>query len=474
MLKQHVFNPIIMTSLSILLSCQSVQQSPNKLVPTPTMLQQSPSPSPQLIKTLSDDNAFPVTKPPSPGELKELLDSGLVAKYNEMGFKLFKSIFAKEGLKQNIMISPLSIMLALGMVYNGASGETKAEMARVFAVEDIDIEEFNRLSNLLWRSLVQNQDDVKVKIANSLWLDLNGTLKSSFVEVNRNTYQAQLSQLDFYKQPELAAKAINDWAEKRTNGLIKKLLTKQDVQEALLVLVNTVYFKTNWSKVFDTQNTQAASFELLNGTVIHHPMMPQTNQFSYLKKANGTEVLTKEYETHLTSEEERLINPDRSWEIRYAMTWILPQTGNQITQEVNGLNQEAWQNLKDRLEKSVQYGKILIPKFQASYKGNLTGYLSELGMEKLFDPEKATLNNMTSGRAFVSTVIHETKIDLNEKGTEAAAATAVVIHLPSAPTVTFEFKADHPFIYLIHDAKTGAILFIGSLINPAASETNGN
>lgn len=432
----------------------------------------SPSSSPPTLRVLTDDTLFLPTQAPNPKELKELLDSGLVAKYNELGFKLFKTIFAKEGLKNNIMISPLSIMLALAMVYNGASGETRAEMARVFAIEGIAIEDFNRLSSNLWRSLVQNQDETKVQIANSLWPDIDSVLKPSFIEVNRNAYQAQLTQLDFQGQPTKAAATINAWVEKRTNGLITKLLEEDDIREALLVLVNTVYFKANWSEVFEPKSTRPASFYLLDGTVLQHPMMPHTKNFPYVKKQNGTQILTKDYEGLPRSAEELQNEPNRSSESRYVMTFILPEADDKLAEEVSILEQTTWQNLQESLKKNSKYGNILMPKFQASYKGALEGYLSELGMEQLFDRHKATLHNMTDSQAFVSSVIHETKIDLNEKGTEAAAATAVVVRLPSVSYEhpQFEFKADHPFLYLIHDAKTGAVLFIGSLINPAAEQ----
>lgn len=290
-------------SVSLLLaSCQPalMDPAPNhpSANPAPTASPSaSPAATPETFEAqvlASDDQ--PVT-PPDDAELERLLSSDLVARYNAMGFKLFQAIFAKEGHQKNILISPLSIMLAMAMAYNGAAGETRAQIAKVLELEGFSIAEFNELSSILWRSLVKSQSEsLHVQIANSIWADKQISLRPEFIAQTQAHYQAQMAALDFRFEPEQSADVINDWISKRTNGLIQQVVNPKTVEAAILFLINTVYFKASWKQSFYDVWTQKQDFFLTEKQVIQTAMISDRHTLKHWKnELTGTQIMEKPF-----------------------------------------------------------------------------------------------------------------------------------------------------------------------------------
>jgi serine protease inhibitor len=447
-------------ALSLCLSgCPSASQTPASQASKPAITPTA-SPTPPPLQTFASDEQ--TIKFASADEVKRLRDSGLVDKYNALGFKLFKAIFAKQGLKENILISPLSIVLALAMAYNGSAGETRKQMAQVLDLEGFSVTELNQLSQILWQSLsVTPSKNLEVQIANSIWVDRKIPLKPQFAQENLKYYQAQLASLDFRYEPQQAADQINAWIEKKTRGLIKNVVSQQDVSQAILFLINTVYFKGSWKTAFH-ENTLEADFFPLSKPVIKVPMMLERNFTPYWQNPQtGTQFLQKVFEP----------SPQESHEsarsLNYAMTFVLPAASSELKNEVDTLDLQSWQAaLKEMTDKNGYYK---IPKFESDFGLFLEDYFIQMGMKLPFDDIKADFSNLLKeGSTSISKILHETKIKVHQKGVEAAAVTIIRFPFPSTndPKIEFDFEANRPFLYLIHDLETGLVLFVGSLINP--------
>jgi serine protease inhibitor len=450
-------------ALSVLLSgCPTVSQTPAIQASKAAQINQTATPTPPPIQIFASDEKE--LKFASADEVQRLRESVLVDKYNALGLKLFQSIFVKEGLKQNILISPLSIVLALAMAYNGSAGETRKQMAQVLDLEGFSITEFNQLSQILWRSLnVTPTENLDVQIANSIWADLNisSKLKPQFVQENLSYYQAQLASLNFRTEPQQAAEQINAWIEKKTKGLIKNVVTGSDVSKAILFLVNTLYFKGSWQTAFDERKTKQKDFFLASKQVIQIPMMLERDFTPYWQNPQtGTQFLQMVFEP--TPQEKT--KPSRS--LKYAMTFVLPAASSELKNEVEALDLQSWQAALKEMKRKNGYYRI--PKFESDFGVLLQDYFVQMGMDLPFDVWKADFSNMLTGSTPISKILHKTKIKIHEKGVEAAAVTLISFPLPSSnqPEIEFNFEANRPFLYLIHDLETGLVLFVGSLINP--------
>jgi len=385
----------------------------------------------------------------------------LVQKYNAFGFKLFKEIFAEEGHLQNLMISPLSIMLALALVYNGTEGESKAELEKVLELEGFSREEFNRLSGLLQRYLNHMQENSQIEVANSLWADIDDILiLPDYVREVGQHYNARLALVDFQGEPKQVADAINGWISQKTRGLIDKILSEDQIRQALLILVNTVYFKAKWSSPFEEILSNKNKFTLLDKSVKESIFMNDYGYFKYFKdNYNSFQVLSLYYE--------RLNYKPLGQDLNLAMTILLPDQQTGLSELMQKIDQNQWgESLQKRDRKR---GSLSFPRFEATYgNGHVEAVLEKMNLIQIFDPIKANFRRLTPQKTYVSQILHSTRIKVNETGTEAAAVTVVYYPVPSVDytPAAFEFKADHPFFYAIHDETTGLILFMGTLINP--------
>jgi serpin B len=349
-----------------------------------------------------------------------------------------------------LFFSPYSIHSALSMTYAGARGETAAEMARTLHLEG---EAANAIANVatLDRSLPTGRratQHCELQIANHLWGQLGLAVRPEFISLTRDCFGAEFATADFAKHTEEARQMINAWVATETREKIKDLLTPGTVDSSTrLVLTNAIYFKGQWNKTFEKKATVQAPFHVSADEKIDVPLMFQRGSFS-CSAVDGMQILELPY-------------ADK----RLAMTILLPEKMGGLVALEEMLTAE---NLNRWLSKLESHEAIVhFPRFRLTNDFSLRPVLRSLGMELAQTPGQADLSGMTDSEdLFISAVIHKAFVDVNEEGTEAAAATAVVKSAPSPVVQTFVFRADHPFVFLIRDTRTGSILFLGRMVKP--------
>jgi len=382
----------------------------------------------------------PVASPPR--DLTEL-EKQLVTADNKFGLKLFQEV-AKDDHDKNVFISPFSVSMALGMVLNGADGETKAAMQRTLEVAGLSDEQINTSYQSLIQLLRNLDPRVTFRIANSIWYRQGMTFEPDFINTNRTYFDAEVDVLDFGSTE--AVDIINDWVADNTNGKIEKIVDQID-PEIVMFLINAIYFKGDWTQKFDASLTDNGPFRVPGATEKQVRMMHIEDTFRYL-------------------ETEQLQAVDMTYgDSLYSMTVILPKPQQSLQALIAELNQS---NLLERSDGfSTQIVNLTMPKFKLEYEISLKEVLSRLGMGVAFDPSQADLTRMYTGpnNAYISKVKHKTFVEVDEKGTEAAAATSVEVGVVSVPPV-FEMTVDRPFLFLIREHHSGTILFIGKILDP--------
>jgi serpin B len=350
---------------------------------------------------------------------------------------------------KNLFFSPFSISAALTMTYAGARGNTAAQMAETLHF-DTDgagsVEAFGKLSAALKGS--GRDKGSRLAIANALWAQQGYQFLPDYLQLVSDNLQGKLAELDFRKDPEAARGTINRWVEGETKSKIKDLLPT-GVLDAYtrLVLTNAVYFKGTWANAFDAKRTKPDQFTLMNGSRVQVPMMQRHIHCEYLQ-SDGIQVLALPYE-----------GGDLS------MVVLLPSDPAGLAQLEKSLNLDRLEAWSAKLQKRDV--SVLLPKFSIttpSYR--MRPVLEILGMPDAFG-QKADFSGMSGKQdLFLQEVFHKAFVDVNEKGTEAAAATGAVVALRSSPAPLPEFRADHPFLFLIRHNPTGCILFMGRLVKP--------
>lgn len=373
-------------------------------------------------------------------------DPDVARPFNQFGMELFAALFAAE--KENTFISPTSIATALAMTYNGARQETKEAMARALGVEGVELKRLNE-NNLALLYLLQEADpEVKFNIANSLWMRAGVEFDPDFMERNEKHYNATLRDLDFNSPA--AADIINQWVKERTGGLIEDIIEPPIDPQTILFLINAIYFQADWSEPFNRENTREDSFHLLQGETVSVPFMHRYGDLDYLEE-EGFQAVRLPY-----------------GEGRLAMYVFLPAQDTDLATLISNLDAEKWEQWQRGFQEAA--GNFYLPRFSMEYEKTLNDVLKELGMDVAFDEGRADLFDMVtwegSPRLYISEVKHKSFIEVDELGTEAAAATSVEIRLESAPAFHFEMKVNRPFFFLIHDHATGAIPFIGTVLEP--------
>ena len=358
---------------------------------------------------------------------------------------MYASLCQKEG---NIFYSPYSISTALAMTYAGACENTKKEMAQALhfdLLEENIHPAFNELQSFLQK--IQKEEPVILNIANALWIEKMYQLKKDFIDLNKKYYSANIFSVDFRNNPEKSRLKINDWVEEKTEEKIKDLLVQGTINDLTrLVLTNAIYFLGEWNNKFNPKATGDNFFWLDDTNKVTVPMMYQEDTFGYAA-GDGIQILEMPYKGESLS-----------------MVVFLPEKQDGL-KELEGLliveNLEKWLACLKR-----QKVETYFPKFKMTQSFNLNDVLKSLGMKEAFT-RSADFSNMEPRRElFISDVIHKAFVEVDEKGTEAAAATAVVMELASMPLNVPVFKADHPFIFIIRERATNAVLFLGRLINP--------
>lgn len=373
--------------------------------------------------------------------------AGLVAGNSAFAFDLYQQLKSQEG---NLFYSPYSISMALAMTYAGARDGTEAEMAETLHFEQpqsVLHPTINALDTTL-NSYGQGEDDFQLNVANAIWGQEGYEFLPEFLDLLAEQYGAGLRTLDFGQDPEGAAEIINNWVSEQTEGKIEDLISPGLLNAMVrLVLTNAIYFNGAWTFQFEEEATQDEPFTLLDGSTVTVPMMSQTESFLYAE-GDGYQALAMPY----------LGAP-------VSMLFVLPADG-QFEQMEEMFSAELLDEITGDL--ATRPVELSVPKFTFESEFNLSQTLADMGMPSAFGGE-ADFSGMTGGRdLFISDVVHKAFVDVNEEGTEAAAATAVIMLESAAPPMedVVVMKLDRPFLFLIRDENTGTILFAGRVLNP--------
>ncbi|MBB3108614.1 serpin B [Paenibacillus phyllosphaerae] len=368
-----------------------------------------------------------------------------VQAHNAFALRLAEKLVAADG--QNHLISPLSISLALSMAASGASGATQAEMLRTLAASGLSAEDMDRGSEVLMELLEASDSDTTVQIANSLWADEGTPLREPYVSRMQQYYAAPVKQLEFGDEQE-AVDTMNRWVSKQTGGKIPTII-EQLSDESTAVLINAISFQGKWSEPFEKSQTREVPVYLSKDRSVAVPMMKQTETFPY-KQESSFQAIELPY-------------GNGNWH----MTIVLPAAGKDLAALLPELlaDPSLWQ---DGL--SDAFGTVELPRFTAQSSFKLKETLKQLGMVHPFDRSQADFSGMAEDGAsyFIQEVLHKTFIQVDEQGTEAAAATAIMTDTGSAPAEPFAMKIDRPFFYAIEEATTGTLVFLGTMADPSA------
>ncbi|HOY37975.1 MAG: serpin family protein [Bacteroidales bacterium] len=370
----------------------------------------------------------------------------MVVSGNHFAFNMLREVSESETAPKNIMISPLSINFALAMTANGAKNNTLSQMLTTMDFEGYEMEDFNEYFRYLKSELVALDPRVELSIANSIWYRNNFTVLQSFLDVNQNYYDAEVASLDFSSGD--ALNTINDWVNDETHGKIERIL-EEIGPDMVMFLINAVYFYGEWKYEFEESATYDQPFYLQGGGQIDVSMMHQEAEMKYYFS------------------DEVAIAELPYGQGNFVMDVILPPIEQTAAELVSTLDSEKWTQWQNGLYTAkVSLG---MPRFEFSYEKTLNDMLIALGMNDLFDSGLADLSGINgTGGLFVSEVKHKTFISVDEKGTEAAAVTSVGVELTSVDPGVVYLTLDRPFVFIIREVTTGAILFSGIVSNPVA------
>ncbi|NMF64261.1 serpin family protein [Brasilonema octagenarum] len=371
-------------------------------------------------------------------------DSKLITANTKFGFKLFSEVLKNDSGK-NIFVSPSSVAIALAMTYNGASGSTKEAMAKALEFKELNLEQINS-SNVVLKKLLENSDPkVQLTIANSLWGNRKASFQPDFLQLNRDFYTAKIASLNFTDASSL--NVINDWVNQKTNGKITNIVEKIQPDQVLF-LVNAIYFKGSWTNEFDKQQTAEYPFYLQSGEQKQHPMMSQSGDYRYFE-----------------NQQFQAVSLPYGKDAKMSFYIFLPKQNSNLQSFYQNLNAENWENWMAQFSK--QQGSIRLPRFKMNYDVTLKNPLTAIGMGEAFS-DQANFSAMGKDLK-ISEVKHKTFVEVNEEGTEAAAATSVEIMPVSALLPSkepFQMIVERPFFCAIRDNQTGSILFMGSIVEP--------
>jgi serpin B len=378
--------------------------------------------------------------------------ASLVEGNSAFAFELYQALREEEG---NLFYSPHSISVALAMTYAGARNQTAEQMADTLQFM-LEQDRLHPAFNWLDAELAKRGEDAEGKdgkgfrlnIVNAIWGQKDYTFLSTFLDVLAENYGAGLRILDFINETEQSRVAINDWVSDQTEGRIKDLIP-QGAIDALtrLVLTNAIYFNAAWENPFNEHMTAGGPFYLLDGGQVSVPMMKQTESFGYTE-GEGYQAVELQYDGNELS-----------------MVILLPEAG-----QFEAFEETLDAQQVDAIISGLQPTGVALtmPKFEFDSEFSLKDTLSEMGMPIAFSGA-ADFSGMTGTLDLqITAVLHKAFVSVDEAGTEAAAATAVIVGESAMPGQPVEVTIDHPFIFLIRDIETGAILFVGRVLNPGA------
>lgn len=373
------------------------------------------------------------------------------ASANGLAVKLYRQLAQENG--NNLIFSPASIMAALTLAYGGARGQTAAEMARVLDLPaDAELAHRAQADFLRWTRAAAaktGQRSFELAMANAIWGQKHVRWRPEYLELARQYYDAGLRTVDFQSNPEAARREINAWVAQNTARKISELLAPGTIHRDIrLVLTNAIYFKADWLEPFEKESTSPQPFFLANGQKTTKPTMHQVNRFRYREDADA-QVLELPYQGDAL-----------------AMVVILPKPGVGLKKLEEQLTQETLTKWTSGLR--PQQVSVYLPKFEFRASLQLAKTLADLGMPLAFS-DLADFSGMSEQVSLkIERVIHQAYVAVDEKGTEAAAATAITMKPTAAPAEDQPvlFRADRPFLFLIRERQGGTILFLGRLTEP--------
>ena len=356
---------------------------------------------------------------------------------NRFAFGLFAEANRPEA---NLFLSPLSASMALGMTMNGAAGETWNQMRDVLGFGGLAEEEINTAYESLLELLVGLDPAVETAVGNSVWTRQGFTVHADFLAAVRETFDAEVAELDFASP--LASERINEWVRAATNGRIEDIVPSPIPGAVVMYLINAIYFKAPWTFQFDSSDTRSEPFRLDDGSTRTVPLMTLRRDLPYL-------------------ENDRFQAVDLPYGgSAFSMSVLLPRPGMSVDDLAASLDPEQWEDIvSDLRETDLQ---LFLPRFRLAHERKLNDDLAALGMVDAFD-HRADLTRLSPvGGLWISSVKQKSWVDVNEEGTEAAAATAVTVVESAVPV----FRADRPFLFFIRERLSGTILFAGKLASP--------
>ena len=376
----------------------------------------------------------------------EGIDS-VVKANNRFSFDIYRKI-SSSNKNKNIFLSPYSIFSALAITYEGAKGKTADEIKSVFHFPEKDVLRAN--FSKIYRNLNKKKKLYILHTVNALWIQKDYGCLKGYIDVVRNYYGGEIKGVDFINETEKTRRLINDFIEDKTNKKIKDLIPKGALNPLTrLVITNAIYFKGLWKWEFDRKKTRKMKFYMSRKDYVEVPMMcmePEKARFNYAD-LDRLEILELPYKGKDIS-----------------MLILLPKKSIEEVESI--LTIEKFEEWKSKM-RPTKFDEIYLPKFEIEEKYSLKNILSEMGMPTSFSPS-ADFSAITGKKElFISDVIHQAYVKVDEKGTEAAGATAVVINVTGVFTKKKIFKADHPFIFIIQEKNTGNILFVGKIFKPA-------
>lgn len=404
--------------------------------------------------------ALAATAAASPHGVTAATLSALVASARDFGFDLFGQLTDIEPTA-NVFISPLSVATALSMTYNGAHGATATAMGTALKVQDLSLEQVNGSYATLLPLLTNADPSVQLTIADALYARAGIAFRQTFLQRVAASYAARVTTLDFTDPRSLTT--INAWVNAQTHGLISRILDQIN-KRAIMYLLNAVYFKGQWTTQFDPAKTTPRPFTLLDGTTRSVPMMSLEADFSAYRGPIFQAVML----------------PYGVGKLGFYA--IVPDTGTTLAQLRAALTPVLWQRIVSGM--SIQRGMVNLPRFSVAYSAKtpaLRRALAALGMDIAFDQNKADFSNMVAGvaptpsvpgrafvgkRVYIGEMAHKAIMQVDEQGTTAAAITNVGAY---AVAVNVLLNANRPFFCAIRENSTGAILFMGQIVDPLAA-----
>jgi serine protease inhibitor len=373
------------------------------------------------------------------------VDPTIVAADNGFGLSVLQALQA-QGSSTNIAVSPLSLSLALQIVYNGAAGTTQQGMMQTLQLGSLTTQQLNDANAALQASLMDADPGVQLQIGNSLWVHSGDTtIVPSFTAMDQNYYGAMIGDLAG------APDDVNAWVAKETDGLITNILAPGDYSHTTAIVANAVYFKGQWATAFDPNSTSAAPFTLNDGTSLTVPTMHQSSQFAYFQ-GSDFQMLRLPY-----------------GQGRMSMVILLPDAGTDLGALVSTLTGDQLKGWIEQLHDSQV--SVALPKFTAQFSNDMSGTLQAQGMAVAFrcpgagfQGDVADFSSLTSSPVCIQHIWHDTWIQVDETGTVAAGSTTVPI---GVTVVGPQMTVDHPFLYAIRDDTTGTLLFVGVLMDPS-------